>query len=120
MAVSPPTVASTPGTLPTVLGTRSSRIVLSALTDAGSVPLPAIGIMTWGTVLFLEIVASVASVATLVPAARAWSLWMAPATSGVVTSLALTTTLAAALSPGNAAVRRSYVFMTGVSFGIAS
>src|SRR4051795_12185462 len=66
MAVSPPTATSTPGTLPTVLGTRSSRIVVSASTDGWSVPLPAIGIMTCATVLFFEIVTSVASVATLV------------------------------------------------------
>ena len=60
------------------------------------------------------------SIAVLVPRARASSCLIAPATSGLVTSSALTTTPAAAFSPGNAAVRRSYVLMTGVSFGIAS
>ena len=60
------------------------------------------------------------STAVLVPRARAWSWEIAEATSGFVTSSALTTTLSAAFSPGNAAVRRSNVLMTGVSFGIAS
>ena len=39
--------------------------------------------------------------------------WIAPATAGFVTSSALTTTSAVAFSPGNAAVMRLYVFITG-------
>ncbi len=61
------------------------------------------------------------SIAVLVPeAARASRSRIAPATSGAVTSSALTTTWAAAFSPGNAAVMRSNVWITGVSLGIAS
>ena len=101
-------------------GTRSSRILASAAIDASSVPLPAIGIVTCADVLSLAISTSVVSIAVFVPAALASSIWIAPATSGLVTSSALTTTVAAAFSPGNAAVMRSNVLMTGVSFGIAS
>ena len=92
----------------------------SAAIDGSSVPLPAIGIVTCADVLSLAISTSVVSIAVFVPAALASSSWIAPATSGLVTSSALTTTVAAAFSPGNAAVMRSNVLMTGVSFGIAS
>ena len=114
------TTASTPRTWPTVAGTRSSRIVASAAMDVSSVPLPAIGIVTWAEVLSVAISTSVASIAVFVR--RPWleAARSRCATSGLVTSSALTTTVAAAFSPGNASVMRSYVLIAGVSFGSSS
>ena len=94
-------------------GTTSSRRTASERSDAASVPLPLTASDTTATVL--AGLTSTLDGSDSWPVAIAWSCscWIACLTSGVVTSLALTTTLAGTLPPGNAASMRSSVWMIG-------
>ena len=113
-AVMPPTATSAFCSLPTVAGTTSSRRTSSERFDAASVPLPLIESDTIATVLSGLTVTLEGSESSPVAIAWSCSCLIAVWTSGVVTSLALTTTLAGRLPPGNAASMRSSVWMIGV------
>ena len=99
-AVMPPTATSAFSSLPTVAGTTSSRRTSSEWFDAASVPLPLIESDTIATVLSGLMSTLEGSDSSPVAIALSCSCLIAVWTSGVVTSLALTTTLA-----GSAAAR---------------
>src|SRR5215203_1986904 len=112
-AVMPPTATSVLSSLPTVAGTTSSRSTSSERFDAASVPLPLIDSVTVATVLSGLIVTLVGSESSPLAIALSCGCLIAVWTSGAVTSLALTATLAGMVSPGNAASTRSSVWMIG-------
>ena len=114
MAVGPLTTASAPASLPTVAGTTSERRTSIEWFEAASVPLPLTDRFTMATVLAGLTSTFEGSDSWPVAIAWSWSCLIADWTSGVVTSLALTTTLAGTLPPGNAASMRSSVFRIGV------
>ena len=99
--------------MPTVAGTTSSRSTSSERFDAASVPLPLIDSVTVATVLSGLIVTLEGSESSPLAIALSRRSLIAVWTSGAVTSLALTTTLAGRVPPGNAASMRSSVWMIG-------
>ena len=101
------TYASTPSTCPSVAGIRSSRSEVSALIERSSVPDPTIGIVTTATSPRSFVLTLTGSFMSPVSIACARNSRTAPATSGVLTSSAETTTSAGSGLPGNAAWMRS-------------
>jgi hypothetical protein len=106
-AVHPVTFASAPGTLPIVAGMTSLRSVSSARFDFASVPLPVSGTNTRAACF--DALASTLIGSCIWPVASAARLRaaMPRATSGRVTSFAVTTTTAGPAPPGNVAWTRS-------------
>ena len=102
-AVKPVTAVSAPGSLPTVLGTTSSRRTASDRSDAASVPVPFTPSETTATVLSGLISTLAGALSSPVAIASFWSASIAAFASGEVTSSAFTTTSAGICPPGKAA-----------------
>ena len=101
-AVSPVTGASAPGSRPSGPGMTSSRSVCSARLEVSSVPVPAIGTLTWATLRSRLLTTVTGSRMSPVATARLRSSRIAAVTCSVVTSGALSAMTAASGSPGNA------------------